>query len=209
MEIKICTLCKKSKKLDEYYLDNRMICGRTSGCKKCLSYKSKIYKRKKHGFKPKTRNKKHTKSYYERNRDKILIRQKEYNSDPKNKKRRKNYIRKYQQKQRLNKSYVIRDNLSRRVRGAIKHGDKNQNTLDLLGCSIEQLKLYLEQQFKTGMSWDNYGMYGWHIDHIKPCSSFDLSNPAEQKICFHYTNLQPLWAKENLSKGKKSSVSIL
>lgn len=59
------------------------------------------------------------------------------------------------------------------------------------------------------MSWDNYGMYGWHIDHIKPCSSFDLSNPAEQKICFHYTNLQPLWAKENLSKGKKSSVSIL
>lgn len=179
MEIKVCTLCKKSKKLDEYYLDNRMLCGRTSGCKECLSHKNKIYQRKKHNFKPKTKNKKYTKSYYERNRNKILIKQKKYNSDPKNKKRRKNYIKKYQQKQRLNKSYTIRDNLSRRIRAAIKHGYKNQNTLDLLGCSIEQLKLHLEQQFKTGMSWDNYGMYGWHIDHIKPCSSFDLTNPAE------------------------------
>lgn len=213
MEIKVCTLCKQSKKLEEYYLDSRMSFGRTSGCKECLSHKSKIHKRKKHNFQPRPKNKKYTKSYYERNRDKILIQQKiygmNYRKTEQYKKHRKKYIKQYQKKQRLDQSYVIRDNLSRRIRSAIKNGYKNQNTLDLLGCSIEQLKLHLEQQFKTGMSWDNYGMYGWHIDHIKPCSSFDLTNPAEQKICFHYTNLQPLWAKENLSKGNKSSVSIL
>lgn len=213
MKTKVCTLCNKNKKLEEYYLDKRMLCGRTSGCKECLSHKSKIYKRKKHNFQPRTQNKKHIKSYYERNRDKILIQQKIYGASYRKteqyKKNRKKYIKKYQQKQRLDPSYVIRDNLSRRIRSAIKHNYKNQSTLDLLGCSIEQLKLHLEQQFKTGMSWDNYGMYGWHIDHIKPCSSFDLTNPVEQKNCFHYTNLQPLWAKENLSKGNKSSVSIL
>jgi len=53
------------------------------------------------------------------------------------------------------------------------------------------------------MNWNNYGYYGWHIDHIKPCSSFDLSKDLEQRKCFHYTNLQPLLAKDNLEKGAK------
>ena len=51
------------------------------------------------------------------------------------------------------------------------------------------------------MSWGNYGK--WHVDHIRPCASFNLVNEEEQKKCFHYTNLQPLWAKDNLSKGSK------
>jgi len=59
------------------------------------------------------------------------------------------------------------------------------------------------KQFKPGMTWDNYGYYGWHIDHKVPCSNFDLSKPEEQYKCFHYTNLQPLWAEENLIKGGK------
>lgn len=53
------------------------------------------------------------------------------------------------------------------------------------------------------MSWENYGIRGWHIDHIKPCASFDLSIIEEQKECFHYTNLQPLWWHENLAKSDK------
>jgi len=72
--------------------------------------------------------------------------------------------------------------------------------MKLVGCSIDQLKQHIEKQFKKGMSWDNWGIYGWHIDHIKPCASFDLTKESEQKKCFHYTNLQPLWAKENLKK---------
>lgn len=64
----------------------------------------------------------------------------------------------------------------------------------------EYLKNWLKLQFKEKMSFENYGT--WHIDHIRPCSSFDLSLSEHQEACFHYTNLQPLWAKENLKKGK-------
>lgn len=88
-----------------------------------------------------------------------------------------------------------------RIRGALtrKYLRKNTKTEQLLGCSVQELKDHLEFQFKDGMNWDNFGQ--WHVDHIKPCCSFDLSKTEEQKICFHYTNLQPLWAVENFKKG--------
>jgi hypothetical protein len=71
-----------------------------------------------------------------------------------------------------------------------------------LGCSSwDELKNYLEKQFTCGMNWENMGE--WHIDHIIPCSSFDLTNIEQQMKCFHYSNLQPLWAKDNLSKSNK------
>lgn len=71
----------------------------------------------------------------------------------------------------------------------------------LVGCNIEEFKKYLESMFVDGMDWGNYGL--WHIDHIIPCISFDLSNEQEQRKCFHYTNMQPLWAKDNLIKSSK------
>lgn len=73
--------------------------------------------------------------------------------------------------------------------------------MELLGCPLDVAKNHIEKQFKDGMTWDNHGE--WHIDHIKPCASYDLNIPEEQKKCFHYTNLQPLWANENLSKSDK------
>jgi hypothetical protein len=78
-----------------------------------------------------------------------------------------------------------------------------------LGCSVQELKVYLEAKFyphsETGeaMNWGNYGLHGWHIDHIIPLSSFDLTDPEHLRQGVHYTNLQPLWAKDNLSKGSK------
>ena len=78
---------------------------------------------------------------------------------------------------------------------------KNISSRKLLGCSINEFKSYIEKKFKRDMNWENYG--SWHIDHIKPVSKFDLTNEDEQKRCFHYTNLQPLWAKENLQKSNK------
>lgn len=98
-------------------------------------------------------------------------------------------------------NYRIGQRLRVRVYHALKGKTKSIKTLTLLGCSIEQLKQHLELQFTEGMSWDNYGK--WHIDHIKPCDSFNLENQEEQLKCFHYTNLQPLWAKDNLSKSNK------
>ena len=79
---------------------------------------------------------------------------------------------------------------------------KQDKTYDLLGCSKSEFINYFESLFTEGMSWDKMGNE-IHIDHIKPCCSFDLKEEEEQKKCFHYTNLQPLWAAENLSKGGK------
>ena len=70
-----------------------------------------------------------------------------------------------------------------------------------LGCSIPELIKHLESKFKEGMTWDNYGRDGWHIDHIKPMCMFDLLKVSEQKKACHYTNMQPLWADENTAKG--------
>lgn len=111
---------------------------------------------------------------------------------------------KYEKEKRKNNlSYRISGSLRSRINIAIKKGRgiKNHNTESLLGCSIDFLKNYIAEKFVKGMSWDNYGK--WHIDHIKPCSSFDLTKQEEQKLCFHYSNLQPLWAKDNISKSDK------
>lgn len=86
---------------------------------------------------------------------------------------------------------------------ALKGLNRNKSTIDLLGCSIEELKIYLQNKFQNGMSWNNYGRKGWTIDHILPLTHFNLSNPSElQQVC-HYTNLQPLWELENISKGNR------
>jgi len=97
--------------------------------------------------------------------------------------------------------YMVRQKVSGRIRKALKngYGDKSKSCLKYIGCSIPQLRKHLEQQFQDGMTWDNHG--DWHIDHIKPCAAFDLTNEDEQRQCFHYSNLQPLWAKENMTKG--------
>ena len=89
--------------------------------------------------------------------------------------------------------------LRSRIWHALKGNYKSKTTMKLVGCSIEKLKQHLESQFKEGMTFSNYGK--WHIDHIRPCTSFDLSKLDEQYKCFHYTNLQPLWAEENLRKS--------
>jgi len=93
--------------------------------------------------------------------------------------------------------------LRTRLNSAIRGSQKSGSAVDDLGCSIENLKLYLESKFQEGMTWDNRGKHGWHIDHIKPLSSFDLTDREQFLKAVNYTNLQPLWAKDNLTKGVK------
>jgi len=102
-------------------------------------------------------------------------------------------------------NYKILITLRNRIRNALKNKKeiKSKKTLELLGCSLKEARNYIQSQFKEGMTWENHGYKGWHIDHIIPCAAFDLTDPEQQKKCFHYTNLQPLWWNENLSKGSK------
>ena len=99
--------------------------------------------------------------------------------------------------------FVTLNRLRARLHAALKKTGykKSASTVKLCGCTPNELMLHLQSKFQEGMHWNNYGK--WHIDHIRPCASFDLTDPEQQKQCFHYTNLQPLWAAENLSKGAK------
>jgi hypothetical protein len=98
--------------------------------------------------------------------------------------------------------FRLKESLYARLRLALHGKTKSKSTLELLGCSMDDFKNHLQSKFYTNMSWDNYGSY-WHIDHIIPCSKFDLTKESEQKKCFHYSNLQPLTAEDNLKKGSK------
>lgn len=114
----------------------------------------------------------------------------------------KDYYNNYQKERSKNDlDFKMRNNLRSRIRAALKYqsASKDLGTAKLVGCTMLELRSHLERQFKDGMSWDNHG--DWHIDHIKPCVAFDLTDPEQQRECFHYTNLQPLWASENQSKG--------
>jgi len=147
--------------------------------------------------------------HYQKNKQKLLTQMKEYRQT--HKEEIKKYAKKYcqQNRKQLNKycrEYLkniekrLTHNFRNRIWTVLKSNVKSAHTVKLIGCSVKILKQHLQKQFKKGMNWDNYGK--WHIDHIKPCVSFDLSKPKEQRRCFNYSNLQPLWASENLSKNK-------
>ena len=121
------------------------------------------------------------------------------------KKRRINKIIAYQKiKLKTDINWILKKRLRGRLWQALKGKNKSKRTMELLGVPhMDFLKTWLECKFKEGMTWENRRL--WHIDHILPCSSFDLTKAEEQAKCFHYTNLQPLWASENLSKGNRIS----
>lgn len=144
------------------------------------------------------------KEYYEKNRQACIQSVNNYVKNNKSKVRERQ--RKHHHKKRQSDfRYKILKILRGRITSAIKvqGSRKNSKTMNLIGCSIDFLKTHLESKFKYGMSWDNHGLKGWHIDHIIPCSKFDLTKDDEQKKCFHYTNLQPLWWHENIKKSNK------
>lgn len=109
--------------------------------------------------------------------------------------------RAYQAKRRADPAQRAIDAIRRRIRHVIK--SKTKGAFDLLGYSADELREHLARQFQSGMNWDNYGLYGdkWHIDHKRPVSSFNL--PDELIECFALENLQPMWARDNLAKGRR------
>jgi hypothetical protein len=147
--------------------------------------------------------KKMTKIWIENNREKFnkLVNKSYHKNKKKIIKKNMEYERKRLQ---TDMNWVLKKRLRNRLRQALKGISKSKSTMELLGVPhMDFLKTWLECKFKEGMTWENRHL--WHIDHVIPCSSFDLTKPEEQAKCFHYTNLQPLWASENLSKGNRIS----
>lgn len=95
----------------------------------------------------------------------------------------------------------LKDNLRRRLEKARKEHKRHLKAHELLGCTFNYFKKHIEKQFTEGMNWDNYGE--WHIDHIKPCMTFDFSKLKNHKLCFNFKNLRPLWADDNRRRIRK------
>lgn len=200
--MKICSKCGIEKELEEFHKDKQKKDGLCSKCKNCTIDRQKEYYKE---------NKEQSKEYYQVNKEEIKQQKKEYYK--KNIEEIIKQIKKYQKENRLKINQQLRErykndpiyrlecNLRNRIRYAIKNGTKSASTLKLLGCSIEEVRNHLEKQFTEGMNWDNYNFNGWHVDHIRPCASFDLTDPEQQRECFNWSNLQPMWAKKNWSKN--------
>jgi len=203
--IKTCRCCNCNLPIIDFYKNSSSKDGYHSNCKVCLKNKKQ--------------------QFYISNKNNILQQKKQYYSN--NPVLKKNYEKRYYQcnkeyrRQYLNKWHKLNPNyhkktiqrqlaanLRSRIYNALHKQHKHGSVIDNLGCTINSFKIYLQlkfyRRFKNNdiMSWNNYGSE-WHIDHIKPLSAFDLTNPDKFKKACHYSNLQPLWKEENLRKSSK------
>jgi hypothetical protein len=156
------------------------------------------------------------KARYEADRERFVAEEaarREANRDRINAKRRERFANDPEYRQALydarkarmdrDPAFRVAQNLRVRLGMALKNRQKVGSAVDDLGCTIPELMTDLEKQFKPGMSWENWNRHGWHIDHIRPLASFDLTDREQFLQACHYTNLQPLWAEENLTKGNR------
>lgn len=188
-----CNICQTYKSIDAFHKDSSKKSGRRPYCKGCvkLSYQK----------------------YYNENKQKVLAKNKKWRDDnpqkskaislkSRNSEKGKKYNREYQRNRlKTDPLYKLANLFRSRIYTAFRRKDllKSEKTKSLLGADLKTVKLHIENQFKQGMSWENHGE--WHIDHIKPLG---LAKTKDELINLcNYQNLQPLWAEENLKKGKK------
>jgi len=209
--MKICTKCKNSKSFENFYKGKLYKDGYRNVCKQC----SKLYEEAN-----KEARKEYLKNYKEVNKESLKIKNKKYREENYNKiikwnEENKDYFKKYRQDNKVNiKNYIkkridnepvfrfkynIRSLISNSFKRSKKNFKKPNKTEVILGCKIEEIIIYISKNFTEGMNLENHGE--WHIDHIMPLAT--AKTKEEILLLNHYTNLQPLWAKDNLSKGSK------
>jgi hypothetical protein len=174
-----CSRCGITKSVSEFYKSKHEVRGYLSHCKAC-ERKRKL-------------------EYYHRNKEICGVRAKTY------KRNNRPHLNQYQKNKIQNDlNFRLSRNLRNRVCQSLRNKKKVGSAIKDLGCSVDELRRYLEKQFEPGMLWDNYGKE-WHIDHKTPLSWFDLSDKGRFSKACHYTNLQPLWSANNWIKGGRYS----
>lgn len=210
--MKKCNHCQEFKPYSEFHRQAAKLDGYRSTCKQCReSESSAYYAENSDNVKERWRmyrkeNPDYQKSYYTKNATYF----EEYRQDHRehyHRWRQENREHLAEYRKRLKESdpnFKVACSLRSYIASKIRKSNtvKTLRSTELLGCSFDDFRKYLEKKFLPGMSWDNYGE--WHIDHIIPCSKFDLTQASEQKRCFHYTNQQPLWKIDNLRKGNRT-----
>jgi hypothetical protein len=197
MDSKTCSKCKETKSLTEFHKDKKRLDGLHRQCVVCRNETASRYrilnsesiksKRKVYDSKNKERKKLYDMNYLILNRTRIMGRKSEYEK----KKRNTDIL------------FAMACRLRNAITKSLKYNgySKKSRTHEILGCSYEEFKSHIENQFMEGMSWDNRSE--WHLDHITPVS---WGQTEEEIIALnHYTNLKPLWAEDNLSKGNRRS----
>lgn len=177
--MKCCTKCLKEKELFEFHKNGRG--GLHSHCKSCKNKYSKQYRKIFNDCWDKKKRAEYNKQWRMNNKEHISAKQKE--------------------KRDSNTTYKLAGNCRTRIGCFIRQKgfSKNSSTRQMIGCNWKALKKHLELQFKKGMSWGNYGS-DWHIDHVIPLVRSDRGFYSVEELC-HFTNLQPLWANDNIVKG--------
>jgi len=208
LETRICTGCKRElvATLEFFNKARKGKYGLTANCKECNNkYKRDNKKSISESNKNYRKDNKESisesnKNYRKNNVESVAKRDKEKYFKNKKSIMEQSRIR-MNNRRNTDPAFKLLGNLRNRLWYAIKGNTKSARTMELIGCTVEYLMLYLENQFTEGMTWENYGE--WHIDHIVPCASFDFTKEEEQFKCFNYKNLQPLWAEDNFKKRDK------
>lgn len=190
---------KEYKKINAEAIRKKEVEWRSRNRDKVLAAKKRWYQ------KHKAKVLKYHSEYYEKNKDILLPQMSAYQKSIRP--IRTKYELEYRRKRfKADPGYKLRAVLRARIVTALVRSKtkKIATTEQLIGCPVEKARKHIESLFKDGMTWENHG--DWHIDHIRPLASFDLTDIEQQKIAMHYTNLQPLWAVENMKKSAKYEI---
>lgn len=225
--MKQCKVCKIEKDLDQFHNKKMGKFGKDSVCIPCRKQKAadrylenaekikeqtRRYKQENKEL-VKIRNQEYDKRnaekiaerkrrYRDENAERISEQKKEYNSRPEVKARRNEWHKnRYETNIQYRLTVILRNRIANFLNGR-STGKKAGSAVSDLGCSINEFKLYLESKFTEGMTWDNYGENGWEVDHIIPLCKFDLTDREQFLKATHYTNMQPLWEKDNKQKNR-------
>ena len=193
---KLCSKCKEIKLLEDFHIDRTRRDGRLPYCKACQNDLCRDYYHRNKG-----RSLDYNKKWREEHPERVKARDRAYNKEWR--KEHPERVATLAKKWKENPKNALSQRIGSRMWHSLKGKKGKRHWETLVGYMLKDLMTHLEKLFKPGMTFENYGK--WHIDHKIPISAFSFTKPEDSdfKKCWALSNLQPLWAEENLKKGSK------